>query len=291
MLCRARQAWPGLGWMALGPGLMVWSLLVVLTWPGAPRAEDGVSPADRPPAVGDAAVAGQVVLELYTSQGCSACPPADELLAALAPREDVIALALHVDYWDYIGWADVFADPENGERQKRYARRNGLGTIYTPQVVIEGTEILEGFRAMQILDLIDRHRAAGREIRLTLERGEAGSLEISAEALAGSGLVMASRAPASRALAAMAADESASGGAHEVQLVRYLPRAVIEITEGENAGRTTEYHNIVTSWQTVAQWDPRLPLYLSVPVEGDQPVVVIVQQAGQGAIVAAARLR
>ncbi|KKK59691.1 hypothetical protein LCGC14_3031870, partial [marine sediment metagenome] len=75
-----------------------------------------------------------VVIELFTSQGCSSCPPADELLTRLAARTDVIPLALHVDYWDYIGWRDHFGKPAFTKRQKSYAAVAGSRTIYTPQM-------------------------------------------------------------------------------------------------------------------------------------------------------------
>jgi hypothetical protein len=127
-----------------------------------------------------AAYERQVVLELFTAQGCSACPPADSMLAQLAMREDVIALALHVDYWDYIGWADTFALPEHTERQKHYARRNGHSTIYTPQVIVNGADVIEGFRVMQVMNAIDRHRAGPAQIRLELNRASNGALEIRA---------------------------------------------------------------------------------------------------------------
>lgn len=241
---------------------------------------------------GPAAAPNPVVLELYTAQGCAACPPADEMLAALAAREDVIALALHVDYWDYIGWADVFADPEHAERQKRYARRHGHSTIYTPQVVINGTDVLEGFRVVQVMEQIERHRAQPPRVALTLARDEAGLMQIRAEVIAGAdedpGPLLASRA-VTRGLA-MAA-EAEGPAPHDVQLVRYLPRQQVEITGGENAGLTADYVNIVTSWQTIGTWDLRAPLDLSVPAEGEGPAVVILQEPRQGPIVAAARLR
>lgn len=230
---------------------------------------------------------GPVVLELFTAQGCASCPPADEMLAGLAAREDVIALALHVDYWDYIGWADVFADPEHAERQKRYARRHGHSTIYTPQVVINGTDLLEGFRVMQIMDLIERHRRLPSEVVLTLSRDGAGALEIRGRVLDLSPPLVASRATGPALAGISAAD---AGRPHEVQLVRYLPSSVVEITGGENAGLTADYVNIVTRWETVATWDLDGPLEISVPAEGDDPAVVIVQEPGQGGIVAAARL-
>jgi hypothetical protein len=78
------------------------------------------------------------VVELYTSQGCSSCPPADAYLGKIANRDDIIALSFHVDYWDYIGWKDKFARPEHTQRQRKYAGHLGMGYIYTPQLVVQG---------------------------------------------------------------------------------------------------------------------------------------------------------
>jgi len=78
------------------------------------------------------------VVELYTSQGCSSCPPADDFLGKLAERDDILALSLHVDYWDYIGWKDPFASADNTTRQRHYARKLGMGYVYTPQMVVQG---------------------------------------------------------------------------------------------------------------------------------------------------------
>ena len=80
-----------------------------------------------------------VVVEFYTSQGCSSCPPADDFFAELAHQPGVIALALHVDYWDYIGWQDSFASPRFTDRQRAYARAGGSTTIYTPQMIVNGS--------------------------------------------------------------------------------------------------------------------------------------------------------
>lgn len=233
---------------------------------------------------------GPVVLELYTAQGCAACPPADQLLAELAGRADVIALALHVDYWDYIGWADVFADPEHAERQKRYARSRGLSTIYTPQIVVMGLDLIEGFRTAEVEASLQAHLALPLEARITLVRTDEGLLQVRGEPVEAPP-VLASRATA-LSLAPLAPPEADEAGlAHDVQLVRYLPRSeAVAITEGENAGVTAEYVNIVTSWQTVGSWDLSGPFELDLPISGDEPVVVLVQEPGQGAIVAAARL-
>ncbi len=109
-----------------------------------------------------------VVVELFTSQGCSSCPPADAILGDLAGRDDVIALALHVDYWDYIGWKDTFADPSYTKRQRAYARVAGARNIYTPQMVVGGMDHLVGVRPMELSDLIERHNAKDSTIDLNL---------------------------------------------------------------------------------------------------------------------------
>lgn len=240
----------------------------------------------------DSAPARQVVLELYTAQGCASCPPADEMLGELAMREDVIALALHVDYWDYIGWSDVFADPEHAERQKRYARRHGLSTIYTPQAVIGGVDILEGFRVMRIMDLIEAHANRPPEVVLELTRAESGALEIRAHMIADAeSPVIASRSAGAGPVLGAAMARMPEPAPMILQLVRYRPMAEVEILSGENAGRHGRYFNIVTSWRTIGQWDRQMPLEMSVQIEGPDPAVVILQEAGQGEIAAAARLR
>lgn len=213
-----------------------------------------------------AAWAGErpVVVELYTSQGCSSCPPADAFLAELAQRDDVIALALHVDYWDYIGWKDIFANPLFTARQKAYARAAGSRTVYTPQMVIGGVDHVVGLRPMEVADLIAAHRAAPSPVELGVERREGG-------------FVLRAR--------------SAGPDAMIVQLVRYVPEQTVAIKRGENGGRTLRYTNIVTEWHALAEWDGAAPLEMAVQVQGDLPAVVLVQRRGPGPILAAARLR
>ena len=96
-----------------------------------------------------------VVVELYTSQGCSSCPSADRVLEKLSSRDDILPLSLHVDYWDYIGWADTFANPAFTERQKVYARNMGERMIYTPQMVINGGAHVVGNRPMDVADALN----------------------------------------------------------------------------------------------------------------------------------------
>lgn len=224
--------------------------------------------ADAVPMVALPAAPSQpVVVELYTSQGCASCPPAEAWLGTIAGREDIIALALHVDYWDYLGWADRFANAQFTTRQKSYARHVGEKMIYTPQVIINGMARLEG----SYTALLDAHIEAARTappaaaIRLDLSRvGE--TLWIEAEA----------NPPLTRPVL--------------VNLVRYLPQAEGLIARGENAGLVARHHNIVTDWHPVGEWSGQAPLRMDAPVSGDDPVVVILQEQGPGPIVAAKRL-
>ncbi len=209
---------------------------------------------------------GPVVVELFTSQGCSSCPPADRLLTDLAEQDGVIALSLHVDYWDYIGWKDSFARAEHTARQRAYARAAGEGMIYTPQMIVGGTHRVVGARAMKVVNAIDAHAATPSPVAVTLER-EGDMLAVEAEPI------------------------GFAPGRMIVQLVRYLPEATVEISRGENAGHTFTYSNIVTQWEAVSEWTGVEALSLVLDAPGPEPAVVIVQQAGHGAILGAAATR
>jgi hypothetical protein len=206
-----------------------------------------------------------VVVELYTSQGCSSCPPADEFVAMLASDPRILPLALHVDYWDYIGWADKFADPQYADRQRAYARAIGSRTIYTPQLIIGGLDRIEGFAPEATAEKLRKHMAAGSPVRLTVTR-EGDRLVIRAEA------------------------DPPLDAPVRVQLVRYKPKETVTIERGENAGRTITYHNIVTAWDGLGNWSGQEPLEMTAPFPGDLPGAVIVQTEGPAAILAAARV-
>lgn len=204
-----------------------------------------------------------VVVELYTSQGCSACPPADALLSRLAARDDVLALALHVDYWDYIGWADSFASPAFTARQKAYALAAGSRTVYTPQIVVGGRDHLVGTREMELGELIEAHGDLPQDVALSAARS-------------GGIVVIRASAPAPLPRPVL------------VQLVRYLPEQTVEILRGENAGRTITYSNIVTDWREVGRWAGEAPLEISAEMPGEDRAAVILQEEGPGPVVAAA---
>lgn len=204
-----------------------------------------------------------VVVELFTSQGCAACPPADEFLATLVKDTRVIPLSLHVDYWDYIGWEDSFGDPKFTARQKAYARASGAKMIYTPQMIVDGEERIEGYAPDELALHVGKHLARPSQVTLTVER---------------KGDVLVIRAEADPPLTAPV----------RVQLVRYRPEETVEIQRGENEGKVVTYRNIVTSWDSIGDWAGTGPLEISAPVAGPDPAVVIVQEDGPAAILASA---
>jgi hypothetical protein len=234
-----------------GLGATLWALVVGMT-PIAAQAQTN-----------------PVVVELYTSQGCAACPPADALIDHLAGREDVIALALHVDYWDYIGWADDFAQSRFSERQKNYARKAGRVSVYTPQMIVGGVSEVKGSSSMQVMGAIQDHLALATRA----------PVQVSVTGL-GSGAVQV-QAQATAPFARMA----------DIQLVRYRDSATVEILAGENEGQRITYRNIVTSWDVIDEWDGATPYARQIAVEGTDPVVVVVQEQGLGQVLGAARAR
>lgn len=207
-----------------------------------------------------------VVVELFTSQGCSSCPPADEFMAELAKSPDVIALSLHVDYWDYIGWKDTFANPQYTKRQKAYAKAVSSRMIYTPQMIIGGQDRVEGNDPMKVAEAIRRHQGQVSPVRLTVAR-DGDTIIIRAEA-----------------------DPPLTKPAR-IQLVRYQPEATITIGRGENAGRDVTYTNIVTDWQSIADWPGIAPMDMTAQAAGSDPVVIIIQTDGPSEVLAAAELK
>ena len=206
-----------------------------------------------------------VLIELYTSQGCSSCPPADALLKELASRDDVIPLALHVDYWDYIGWKDEFADPAYADRQRAYAHAAGQRTIYTPQMIVGGKDHVVGYKPMRLAELIEKHSNGAEAAQIKLDR-TGGSVKV--------------RVNAARDI-----------GPTIVQLVRYMPEATVAIGRGENAGKTISYANIVTEWRVLGKWDGYSPYAVEAPAHGNEPIVIVLQKPNNGPVLAAARLR
>lgn len=203
-----------------------------------------------------------VVVELYTSQGCSSCPPADAFLSELTKNKNVIALALHVDYWDYLGWKDEFASVDYSNRQRAYASAANKRTIYTPQVVVQGTNHAIGNRINDVAELISHHTKHKSPVTLDIKR-DGVTLTISAAA------------------------KSGNVGPTVIQLVRYTPERTISIRAGENAGRKILYSNIVTSWQPLKQWNGKGDITVRAKAAGSDKIVILVQALGMGPIIAA----
>lgn len=243
-------------------------LLIGLAAPLAARAED------RP-----------VVVELFTSQGCSSCPPADKLLGELGERENVIALAFHVDYWDYLGWRDTFADPTYTKRQRAYAPQvdrqwtgRNLRGSFTPEVVVQGTDSLIGSARAGILARIMAHEGKPPLAEISLSR-EGGDAVIR---------VAPAPPPALRGASAEAGTQRGAPAARIV-LAAYLPKQRVEVKRGENAGRTLTYTHIVHDLRYVGDWDGKSERTLQVPdVRG--PFAVLLQRGQAGAIIGAASL-
>ncbi|CUH40528.1 putative secreted protein [Jannaschia seosinensis] len=173
------------------------------------------------------AAADPVVVELFTAQGCSSCPPADALLSEIAADEDVIALSLHVDYWDWIGWRDTFAKPAFTERQYAYAAGDGTSVVYTPQFVVGGSDVIAGPSGIELAKVLDAHGSVTDDV-----------LRIASS-------------PEGREVMAM---PMKNVEAAELVLVTYLPQAQVRVLHGENAGRVMDYHNIVHGWDVLAPW-------------------------------------
>lgn len=206
-----------------------------------------------------------VVLELFTSQGCISCPPADALLSELAQDKGVLPLALHVTYWDYLGWRDSFGQEAFTQRQKAYARTLRRRTLYTPQVIVEGEDMLVGHDQVAIDRRIAEHRSQPNPVDLSASRSD--------------GRLHLKLAPRGEAV-----------GPADIELVRFEPTSEVEIEAGENAGQTITYTNVVTDWQTVGRWDGTTEVDLDFDGVGAGPMAVIVQSAGLGPILTAAKL-
>jgi len=210
-----------------------------------------------------------VVVELFTSQGCNSCPPADHFLGELARRPDVLALAFHVDYWNYIGWTDPFASKMATQRQRDYSQRLALRYVYTPQMVINGVAEGVGAEPDTIMPLIKAAAAdpAPRAVT-TLARTGDGRLAVHIDA----------------------------GSTSEPALVWLVGLDRVDTTSvlrGENEGRTATDYQVVRSFREIGTWTgAAVDLDLAAnAAAGDGSVAVLVQLHGTGRIVGAAALK
>lgn len=205
-----------------------------------------------------AAQSPKAVVELFTSQGCSSCPPADAILSDLAHRPDVIALTLPVDYWDYLGWKDTFAQRAFSWRQRAYAHLRGDFQIYTPQIVVNGAKPCLGSDKAQVERWIadGEGKALPAEVDLSEKDGQV-----------------------------MIAVDGAVGHSADLWVLPVLKSRTVEIGRGENHGRKVVYTNVVRGFTRVGQWRGG-PAHFQVPVSvarGEADGYVVLLQTHQGA--------
>jgi hypothetical protein len=209
------------------------------------------------------------VVELYTSQGCPACAAAEDFQAELAGRPDVLALSFHVDYWDYIGWKDPFANEVFSQRQQRYLEQLKLPYVYTPQMVVDGKLHASGNHQQQVESNIERARdlAQGR-VEVDVTRISDGQVRI--------------QIPGSDAL---------YRGEADIMLVRFDEKHVTDVTRGENKGKTLTNHNVVRLLRPVADWNGEaVDMVMRLQdIGGANPAycAIFVQERGQGRILGA----
>lgn len=196
----------------------------------------------------------RAVLELFTSQGCSSCPPADALLARLGREPDLIALAYHVDYWDYIGWPDSFAQPAHADLQRAYAGGWHKDRIYTPQLVINGRTETVGSNRSAVHEALEA-TALSLEVALSVDDG---MLDIA--------IPQTPDAPKAR-----------------IVLVTTLSQADVAIPRGENRDRTLTYTDIVLTRRVLGMLERNEPTHLRLPMaelkkDGCDRIAILVQE-------------
>lgn len=213
----------------------------------------------------------RAVLELFTSQGCSSCPPADVVLKDYANDPTVIALSLPVDYWDYLGWKDTYASPRNSERQRAYAKARGDGAIYTPQIVVNGTLHANGAVKADIENAIDLTSKNSAQTRVPLRFWQENNV---------------------LNIAAGWAPEGTEIREATIWLAAVQMSGTVDIQKGENAGQALIYTNIVRELTPIGLWKGK-PLMIQIPRSAvmqasTQKSVVLVQEGKAGAIIGAA---
>ncbi len=216
------------------------------------------------------------VVELFTSQGCSSCPPADELLAKLAGRDDVLAISLPVDYWDYIGWKDTLASPRNTARQRAYAVSLGFNQVFTPQAVVNGQAYAVGSNETEVEKAMAVGKAGLAERRVPVIFEATGDMLRIATGAVPAGVEFRHAT---------------------IWLVVMQRSAEVEIKRGENAGRSMTYTNVVHEMIPIGVWDPDSPANVTIAAssylfEADRDdIAAIVQEGDAGPIIGASWLK
>ncbi|MFC3051436.1 DUF1223 domain-containing protein [Kordiimonas pumila] len=211
------------------------------------------------------------VIELFTSQGCSSCPPADALLKTMRDRPGVLTLSWAVDYWDRLGWRDTFGAPYNSMRQTAYNKRLGRGGVFTPQIILDGQVSCVGSKPEQVKNALEKARMLDR--------------------MAVSPALTSDNAGLHLALPGTALDDTVA-----VRVVWYLGDATVEIMSGENNGRTLHYTNIVRGTDILEDWDGSAQTLdidsTDALASGADHIAILLQRGyGHGPIIGAASLK
>jgi hypothetical protein len=213
-----------------------------------------------------AAINPPVVVELFTSQGCSSCPPAEALLVKLANDPTIVPLTLHVDYWDYLGWKDPYSSAENTERQRRYSSYLGRNNVFTPQVMVDGRYSAVGSNMSEVNAAIAKARA----------QAHAG---ITITPAAGGKTLSVQIAQADAGLASPAV----------VLAFRFARQTSTPVKAGENRGETLNTVNSVTSISRLGTWQNKAASYeVPAPANTGEGVAVVIQNQQNGQILASA---
>ncbi len=226
------------------------------------------------PAFAEISMKQKAVLELFTSQGCSSCPPADKLLGELAERKDVIALTFPVDYWDYLGWKDTLAKPQYTRRQRDYARKRGDREVYTPQLVINGMAHAVGSRPYQIEAAIKSTRRRLKNSHVPVKMAVRGDTLV----------IKAAKAP-----------EGSSLKSATLWLALATKSKSVSIRRGENGGRRITYYHVVRQLTPIGKWSGddlvvKLPKK-HVMTKGSDICTILLQRGEAGPIIGAAEIR
>jgi hypothetical protein len=212
------------------------------------------------------------VLELFTSQGCSSCPPADALLAQLGKKPGYVTLSYSVDYWNYLGWRDTLSSAANSDRQRDYARMRGDGSVYTPQVVVDGILHVNGANEAAI-EMAMRNAAKRLEdVRVPVNMHAEGDTLV---------------------IGIGAAPEKSDQRSATIWLAVAQDDATVSITRGENRGKTLSYHHPVKELTPIGMWvgdamTLRLPLK-DLKTMGGDCLVALLQVENAGPILGAAQ--
>lgn len=237
--------------------------LILAVSPGVMAQEPASSPVSRPKAV----------VEMFTSQGCGYCPPADEVLAELARKGEVVALAYHVDYWDYLGWRDTMANADNTVRQQEYSRAFGSRSVYTPQAIVNGRQQMNGARRGKLEEAIAHMDGANDGLSVDLSISYEGSTVV---------------------IETGAADRPVRNA--QLVVVYFEPATRVKIEHGKNAGREMTYWHAVSGFHSAGMWHGR-KTRIELPAnetarKGAGGCAVLLQEMGEknvpGAILGAA---